>query len=157
MQGEQTFSGNGASSSSMGLLALQTAFLKQSKSRLPLCAPRIHPCCRHCPPATIWQSWTYALVREELSLADPRQGRGDFSMAKMITDMVVGMLSEFCNMARRAIGDVGEDKMLLLGGGRGASSVSEGMAGSQYECRRRDELPRRLRARRPGKRRRCIN
>lgn len=55
-----------------------------------------------------------ANIREELSLADPRQGGGDFSMATMISDVVVSMLHEFCQMARRAISEIGEDKMVGL-------------------------------------------
>lgn len=45
-------------------------------------------------------------------------------MATMISETVVSMLHEFCNMARRAISDTGEDKMLDSRSG----SVSESMA-----------------------------
>ena len=48
-------------------------------------------------------------IREELALADPRQGGGDFSMATMISDCIVSMVHEFCVLARRAISEIDED------------------------------------------------
>lgn len=49
-------------------------------------------------------------IREELSLADPRQGGGDFSMATMISDSIVSMVHEFCTLAKRAISDIDKDE-----------------------------------------------
>ena len=49
-------------------------------------------------------------IREELSLADPRQGGGDFSMATMISDPIVSMVHEFCVLAKRAISEIDEDE-----------------------------------------------
>lgn len=49
-------------------------------------------------------------IREELSLADPRQGGGDFSMATMISDPIVSMVHEFCVLAKRAISDIDDDE-----------------------------------------------
>ncbi len=49
-------------------------------------------------------------IREELSLADPRQGGGDFSMATMISDPIVSMVHEFCVSAKRAISEIDEDE-----------------------------------------------
>ena len=120
LQGEQASDG-----SLTGLLALQNAFLKECKKRLfaPLefmfpeavsvdengdaipCLPTL--------PSRYDLAKLDANIREELSLADPRQGGGDYSMATMISEMVVSMLHEFCIMARRAISDIGEDKIML--------------------------------------------
>jgi len=128
LRGDQVTDG-----SSTGLLALQSAFLKESKKRLfaPLefmfpeavsvdenglaipCLPTL--------PSRYDLAKLDASIREELSLADPRQGGGDFSMATMISEVVVSMLHEFCVMARRAISDTGDDKIKLSG------SVSESM------------------------------
>ena len=54
-------------------------------------------------------------IREELSLADPRQGGGDFSMATMLSDPIVSMVHEFCVLAKRAISEIdeGEDSAAL--------------------------------------------
>jgi len=49
-------------------------------------------------------------IREELSLADPRQGGGDFSMATMISDPIVNMVHEFCVLAKRAISEIDENE-----------------------------------------------
>jgi hypothetical protein len=49
-------------------------------------------------------------IREELSLADPRQGGGDFSMANMISDPIVSMVHEFCVLAKRAISEIDGDE-----------------------------------------------
>jgi len=124
LQGETT-STDGSSSSSTGLLALQTAFLKESKKRLfaPLeflfpeavsvdengIAIPVLPTL----PSRYDIAKLDAIVREELSLADPRQGGGDFSMAAMIGEMVVSMMHEFCVMASRAISETGEEHRAL--------------------------------------------
>jgi len=69
-----------------------------------------------------------AIIRDELSLADPRQGGGDLSMAAMISDQAVEMLNEFCVMARGAVSDYDgrEDEMMMEVVRSG--SVSESMA-----------------------------
>eukprot|EP00579_Thalassiosira_antarctica_P029106 CAMPEP_0202026552 /NCGR_PEP_ID=MMETSP0905-20130828/59192_1 /ASSEMBLY_ACC=CAM_ASM_000554 /TAXON_ID=420261 /ORGANISM="Thalassiosira antarctica, Strain CCMP982" /LENGTH=526 /DNA_ID=CAMNT_0048589801 /DNA_START=1 /DNA_END=1581 /DNA_ORIENTATION=+ len=131
LQGEPVADGT-----STGLLALQTAFLKESKKRLfaPLefmfpeavsvdengIAIPVLPTL----PSRYDLAKLDADIREELSHADPRQGGGDFSMAAMISEMVVSMLHEFCIMARIAISSTGDDKMLDSRSG----SVAESMA-----------------------------
>ncbi|KAL7540572.1 hypothetical protein ACHAXR_012542 [Thalassiosira sp. AJA248-18] len=130
LQGEHVADGT-----STGLLALQTAFLKESKKRLfaPLefmfpeavsvdengVAIPILPTL----PTRYDLAKLDANIRDELSLADPRQGGGEFSMATQISETIVGMLHEFCVMARRAISESGENKML----DSRAGSVSESM------------------------------
>jgi len=137
LQGETSTDG---SNGGTGLLALQTAFLKECKKRLfaPLefmfpeavsvdengiavpCLPTL--------PSRYDLAKLDAIVREELSLADPRQGGGDFGMATMISEVVVGMLHEFCTMARRAISDVGEEiKMLDSRSGTVSESMTHNM------------------------------
>ena len=49
-----------------------------------------------------------ALIRSELSLADPREGGGELSMTSMIAEVVVDMVERFCNQAKGAVSDVGE-------------------------------------------------
>ena len=115
----------GADGMSTGLSALQTAFLKESKKRLFAPLEYMFPeavsvdengvavPCLPTLPSRYDLAKLDANIREELSLADPRQGGGDFSMAAMISEMVVSMLHEFCVMARRAISDTGDDKIML--------------------------------------------
>lgn len=119
-----------------GLSALQTAFLKESTNRL--CAPLeylfpeavsvdengIAIPCLPTLPSRYDLAKIDANIREELSLADPRQGGGDFSMAAMLGEVVVVMLHKFCAMARRAVSDGGEEKLFDSRPG----SVSESMA-----------------------------
>ena len=121
---------------STGLSALQTAFLKECTNRL--CAPLeylfpeavsvdengIAIPCLPTLPSRYDLAKIDANIREELSLADPRQGGGDFSMATMLGEVVVVMLHKFCVMARRAVSEGGEEKMLDSRPG----SVSEAMA-----------------------------
>ena len=131
LQGENVSDG-----SSTGLSALQTAFLKESKNRLFAPLEFMFPEAVNVDengiaipvlptlPSRYDLAKLDANIREELSLADPRQGGGDFSMATMISDVVVSMLHEFCQMARRAISEIGEDKMV----DSRAGSVSVSMA-----------------------------
>jgi hypothetical protein len=49
-----------------------------------------------------------ALIRSELSLADPREGGGELSMTSMIAEVVVDMVERFCSQAKGAVSDVGE-------------------------------------------------
>lgn len=51
-------------------------------------------------------------IRQELSLADPREGGGDLSMTTMIAETVVEMVERFCDRARNAGSNVGEDGCL---------------------------------------------
>jgi hypothetical protein len=51
-------------------------------------------------------------IRQELSLADPREGGGDLSMTTMIAETVVEMVERFCDRARNAGSNVGEEGCL---------------------------------------------
>ena len=115
LEGEEVSDGN-----CTGLLGLQTAFLKESTKRLraPLefmfpeavsvdengLAVPVLPTL----PSRYDLAKLDAAMREELSLADPRQGGGDLGMAASISEVVVGMLHEFCGAARRAVSEVGD-------------------------------------------------
>jgi hypothetical protein len=108
----------------MGLLPLQTSFLKESKKRLfaPLeymfpeavsvdedgNAQKVLPTL----PSRYDLAKLDTNIREELSLADPRMGGGDLSMTTMISESVVAMLHEFCNSAKRAISEVEQDRVV---------------------------------------------
>ncbi|KAL9189534.1 hypothetical protein ACHAXT_009209 [Thalassiosira profunda] len=130
LRGEETADGT-----CTGLLALQKAFLEESKTRLraPLeflfpeavavdengAAVPVLPAL----PSRYDLAKLDATIREELSLADPRQGGGDLGMAAMIGAAVVAMLREFCGMAERAIGDTADEKVDVRSG-----QVSETMS-----------------------------
>lgn len=108
----------------MGLLPLQTSFLKESKQRLfaPLeymfpeavsvdedgNAQKVLPTL----PSRYDLAKLDTNIREELSLADPRMGGGDLSMTTMISVTVVDMLHEFCNSAKRAISEMEQDRVV---------------------------------------------
>lgn len=51
-------------------------------------------------------------IRQELSLADPREGGGDFSTVTMIADCVVDLIVEFCARAKNAVSGAGENGYL---------------------------------------------
>ena len=51
-------------------------------------------------------------IRHELSLADPREGGGDFSTVTMIADCIVDLIVEFCARAKNAISGAGENGYL---------------------------------------------
>ena len=131
LQGENSLDGT-----STGLLALQTAFLRECKNRLFSPLEYLFPeavsvdengiaiPCLPTLPTRYDLAKLDANIREELSFADPRQGGGDFSMAPMISDVIVSMLIKFCSIARRAIRDCEEGKILDSRSG----SISESMA-----------------------------
>lgn len=127
---------NASDGSSTGLLALQTAFLNECKSRLFAPLKHLFPeavsvdengiaiPCLPTLPTRYDLAKLDAKIREELSFADPRQGGGDFSLAPMIGDVVVSMVEMFCDTARRALSECDEGKMLDARSG----SLSESMA-----------------------------
>jgi hypothetical protein len=51
-------------------------------------------------------------IRQELSLADPREGGGDLSSVSMIAENVIGMISQFCEQAKNGVSHAGEDGYL---------------------------------------------
>ncbi|KAL3823322.1 hypothetical protein ACHAXA_010457 [Cyclostephanos tholiformis] len=128
--------GDNADGISTGLSALQTAFLKECKNRLFAPLDYLFPeavsvdengiaiPCLPTLPTRYDLAKLDANIREELSFADPRQGGGDFSMAPMISDVVVEMLIKFCLSARRAISECEEGRILDSRSG----SIPESMA-----------------------------
>jgi conserved oligomeric Golgi complex subunit 5 len=52
-------------------------------------------------------------IRQELSLADPREGGGDLTMVSMIAGCVTEMIAQFCSRAKNAVsGIINEDSYL---------------------------------------------
>jgi conserved oligomeric Golgi complex subunit 5 len=51
-------------------------------------------------------------IRQELSLADPREGGGDLTAVTMIAECIVSMISEFCVRAKNAMSGAGESGYL---------------------------------------------
>jgi conserved oligomeric Golgi complex subunit 5 len=52
-------------------------------------------------------------IRQELSLADPREGGGDLTMVTMIAACVTDMVAQFCSRAKNAVsGIINEDSYL---------------------------------------------
>jgi hypothetical protein len=51
-------------------------------------------------------------IRNELSLADPREGGGEFNMTSMISECIVDLVENLCTLAKGASSGVSEDKML---------------------------------------------
>jgi len=51
-------------------------------------------------------------LRKELSLADPREGGGEFNMTTMISECIAELVENFCSLARGATSGISEDKML---------------------------------------------
>jgi len=62
-------------------------------------------------------------IQQELSLADPREGGGDLSSVTMIAEMVVAMVAQFCDQARNAVSNAGEDGCLDPNDGSATSAL----------------------------------
>jgi len=123
----------------MGLVPLQNSFLKESRKRL------FAPLEFMFPEAVSVDENGVALpvlptlpsrydlakldsnVRDELALADPRQGGGDFSITTMISGNIVDMLHEFCSSARRSISDTGDDRVFDSRTGSATESMSHNL------------------------------
>jgi len=52
------------------------------------------------------------VLRNELSIADPREGGGDFSMTTMVSESIVDTIELFCSMAKGATSGASEDQLL---------------------------------------------
>ncbi len=118
----QSLQGNHASSK--GLFRLQRAFLEASRERL--CAPLqfmfqenvtvddAGNAISHLPllPSRYDIQQLDTIIRQELSLADPREGGGDLSAVTMIADNVTRMISQFCEQGLNAVSQAGEDACL---------------------------------------------
>ncbi|CAJ1953396.1 unnamed protein product [Cylindrotheca closterium] len=114
----------GSHESSSGLFRLQQAFLETSSQRL--CAPlqymfpdnvtvdEMGNAISHLPllPSRHDVQKFDINIRQELSLADPREGGGDLSSVSMIAENVINMISQFCEQAKNGISHVGEDGLI---------------------------------------------
>lgn len=123
----------------MGLVPLQKSFLKESRKRL------FAPLEFMFPEAVSVDENGVALpvlptlpsrydlakldsnVRDELALADPRQGGGDFSITTMISGNIVDMLHEFCSSAKRSISETGDDRVFDSRTGSATESMSHNL------------------------------
>lgn len=52
------------------------------------------------------------ILRKELSIADPREGGGEFSMTTLISESIVDSVESICSMARGATSGATEDKLI---------------------------------------------
>lgn len=121
-----TLQGNHASQ--MGLFRMQVAFLDASSERL--CAPLeymfgenvtiddVGNAISHLPllPSKYDIQRFDTIIRQELAMADPREGGGELSAVNMIAENVVQMISQFCSQAENAVSSVGEDGCLTTDG-----------------------------------------
>ena len=121
-----TLQGNQASQK--GLFRLQVAFLEASTERL--CAPLQYMfsenvtiddtgnAISHLPllPSKYDIQRFDSIIRQELALADPREGGGDLTCVTMIAENVVQMISQFCSQAENAVSNVGENGCLSSDG-----------------------------------------
>eukprot|EP00980_Cylindrotheca_fusiformis_P001954 scaffold443_cov125-Cylindrotheca_fusiformis.AAC.3 len=110
--------------SGSGLFRLQNAFLDTSSERL--CAPLQYMfpdnvtidetgnAISHLPllPSRHDVQKFDINIRQELSLADPREGGGDLSLVSMIAENVIRMISQFCEQAKNGVSHAGEDGYL---------------------------------------------
>lgn len=122
----QTLQGNHASQK--GLFRLQMAFLEASRERL--CAPLQYMftenvtiddtgnALSHLPllPSKYDIQKFDSIIRQELAMADPREGGGDLSAVTMIAENVVHMIHTFCEQAENAVCNVGEEGCLHTDG-----------------------------------------
>ncbi|KAG7357152.1 hypothetical protein IV203_001840 [Nitzschia inconspicua] len=56
------------------------------------------------------------IIRQELAIADPREGGGDLSSVSMIAENVVQMISRFCAQAENAVSNIGDKSCLSADG-----------------------------------------
>ncbi len=122
----QTLQGNHASQK--GLFRLQMAFLEASRERL--CAPLQYMftenvtiddtgnAISHLPllPSKYDIQKFDSIIRQELAMADPREGGGDLSAVTMIAENVVHMIHTFCEQSENAVCNVGEEGCLHADG-----------------------------------------
>lgn len=118
----------GNNSSSMGLYRMQLAFLDESRERLfaPLeymfgenvTVDDVGNTIAHLPmlPSKYDIQRINTIIRQELAIADPREGGGELSAATMIAEIVVQMIIQFCSQAENAVSNVGEDGCLASDG-----------------------------------------
>lgn len=129
----KTLQGSGESG---GLCPLQKAFVRASIVRL--CAPLQYmfppgvAVDEEGAPMTVLPTLPSkydlqkldVIIRQELSLADPREGGGELSMTSMIAETIVDMVKRFCEQATGAISGVGEDGCLDPDFGTATEAIS---------------------------------
>jgi conserved oligomeric Golgi complex subunit 5 len=129
----------GNHASGRGLFRLQQAFLEEAMQRL--CAPLEYMF----PENITLDADGHAIsglpllpsrydiqkfdvnIRQELSLADPREGGGDLSAVTMIAEIVVSMVSQFCDQAKGAVSQIGEDSCLNPNDGSPTNALTHDM------------------------------
>eukprot|EP00978_Attheya_sp_CCMP212_P001893 scaffold3904_cov47-Attheya_sp.AAC.4 len=118
LQGTSRINSSGNETTS-GLLSLQTAFLEASAERLTQPLQFLFPASVDIVdengvtmsvlpslPTRFDLQLLDTTIRNELSLADPRKGGGEFSMTTLLSDTIVEQLVEqFCDRARGATSD----------------------------------------------------
>ena len=118
----------GSHASQKGLFRLQVAFLDACNERL--CAPLQYMFSEnvtiddmgnpisHMPllPSKYDIQKFDNNIRQELAVADPREGGGDLSSVAMLADQIVSMIRRFCEQAETAIATVSEEGCLHADG-----------------------------------------
>jgi len=118
----------GGHASQKGLFRMQMAFLNASNDRL--CAPLEYMFADNVTIDDVGNAISQlpllpskydiqrldTIIRQELAMADPREGGGELSTATMIAENVVHMISRFCAQAENAVSKVGEDGCLAPDG-----------------------------------------
>jgi hypothetical protein len=118
----------GNHASQKGLFRMQMTFLNASSERL--CAPLeymfaqnvtiddIGNAISHLPllPSKYDIQRLDMIIRQELAMADPREGGGELSAVTMIAENVVRMISQFCTQSENAVSKVGQDGCLTADG-----------------------------------------
>jgi hypothetical protein len=125
--------------SGKGLFRLQRTFLEKSSERL--CGPLQYMfpenvtvdeqgnAISHLPllPSRYDVQQFDTNIRQELALADPREGGGDLSFVTMIADNVIGMVVRFCDQAKNAVSHVGEDGCITPNDGSPTQALEHDM------------------------------
>jgi len=118
----------GNHASQKGLFRMQMTFLKASSERL--CAPLEYMFAEnvtiddmgnaisHLPllPSKYDIQRLDTIIRQELAMADPREGGGELSAVTMIAENIVQMITQFCAQAENGVSKVGEDGCLTADG-----------------------------------------
>jgi len=118
----------GNNTSQKGLFRMQMTFLNVSRERL--CAPLEYMFAQNVTiddmgnaisqlpllPSKYDIQRLDTIIRQELSMADPREGGGELSAVTMIAENVVQMIRQFCTQAENAVSKVGEDGCLTANG-----------------------------------------
>ena len=118
----------GDEESNKGLFRMQKTFLNASSERL--CGPLEYMfnenvtiddmgnAISHLPllPSKYDIQRLDANIRQELAMADPREGGGELSAVTMIAENIVQMITQFCARAENGVSDVGEDGCLTSDG-----------------------------------------